>query len=503
MSIPKEPRQLMINLMYIVLTALLALNVSAEIINAFFTIDRSLNESSLVVGQSNAQLLAAISQQAEAYSQYEVYQDKAMKAQEISSIFYEQVETLRQQIIEEAGGLDEDGFPIRKTDKNITTRLLLNEGGANLLKEQIEETRASLLALIEEETNKRLLSTSIPLHISEPPATAETQDWASFTFQQMPVAAVLPILGKFQNDVKITETAILNYLLEKTNGEMIKPNAFVPVIAAEKSYIIRGEDYTGEILLAAYSSTADNIRVKVDGEALVVENGKAFFKKRARTNGRKKHQLEIELENPITGEVERFEKEFTYEVGERSVTVAADKMNVLYIGVENPLSISAAGVRGSLQVNANGTSIEKRGGKYIAKPTRKGLATISVSGQGLAPTQFEYRVKRIPDPVIKLGTNKGGSMKVAAFKVQQGLIADLEDFDFDARCNVQSFEVARVPKNADVQSAINEGGRFRGEAKRIVENAKRNDTYYFEKVKVRCPGDTAGRSINGLIFHIK
>ena len=217
----------------------------------------------------------------------------------------------------------------------------------------------------------------------------------------------------------------------------------------------------------------------------------------------KKHQLEIELENPITGEVERFQKEFSYEVGERSVTVSADKMNVLYVGIDNPLSISAAGVRGELNVSADGINLRKDGGRYIAKPKRKGIATFNVSGKDLATTSFKFRVKRIPDPVIKLGNKPGGNIRAAEFKVQQGLIPVLEGFDFDAKCQVQSFEVARVPKSDDVQASRNTGGRFKGEAKRIVERAKRSDTYYFDKVKVRCPGDEVGRNINGLIFHIK
>ena len=279
MSIPKEPRQLLVNLMYIVLTALLALNVSAEIINAFFTIDQGLNESNAIMDRSNEQLFEAINQQASAYSQYKPYKEKAMKAQAIASLLYNNIETLRQQIIEEAGGLDEKEQPIRKTDKDITTRLLIQQGYGKQLQDQVLETREALLDLIEEEDLRRLLANSLPLNIPEVPADANYQDWPSFTFKQMPVAAVLPILAKFQNDTKIAETTILNYFLERMNVQFSKPDQFLPVVAADRTYVIRGEPFTGEIFLAAYSSTADNIRVRVDGTTIPVANGKAFFSK--------------------------------------------------------------------------------------------------------------------------------------------------------------------------------------------------------------------------------
>jgi gliding motility-associated protein GldM len=504
MSIPKEPRQLMVNLMYLVLTALLALNVSAEIMNAFFTIDRGLNESSQVVERSNEQLMAAIQQQAEAYSQYEVYQNKATKAQQLSATFYDEVEKIRQQIIEEAGGLGEDNLPVRKRDKDITTRLLITEGKGDSLKNRIMQVREAFLGLIDEEAGKQILANAIPLNIPPVPQEAKTQDWATFTFKQMPVAAVLPMLAKFQNDVKITQTTLLNYFLEKMNAQISKPDAFVPVISAEQSYVIRGEEYLGEIFLAAYSTTADNLKVSVDGIELPVENGKAVFRERARSNGSKKRKMEIDLENPITGEIETFEKEFTYVVGERSVTVSADKMNVMYIGVDNPISISAAGVPSSeVEVSATGTTLSKRGNGYVAKPTRPGVAEVTVSGGGLKPTKFKFRVKRIPDPVVKLGNKKGGEIKKAEFKVQQGLLAVMENFDFDARCRVQGFEVVQVPKNSDVRTAMNEGGRFGSAARSVIDNADRGDLYYFDKIKVRCPGDQVGRSMNPLVFKIK
>ena len=161
MSIPKEPRQLMINLMYIVLTALLALNVSAEIINAFFTMDDSLKGSNAIVNSSNEQLMKAINEQSEAYSQFQPFKMKAEEAQVLSTKLVEEVGKLRNLLIDAAGGLGKDQLPKRKTDKDITTRLLVNEGRGEALQQQIEGAREDLLNLIEDEDAKKELAIKV------------------------------------------------------------------------------------------------------------------------------------------------------------------------------------------------------------------------------------------------------------------------------------------------------------------------------------------------------
>ena len=504
MSIPKEPRQLMINLMYIVLTAILALNVSAEILNAFHTIDESMEESSEVVNRSNQQIYQAIKTQAEAYTRFEPYREKADAILTLTETFYDYVEQLKQNLVREAGGLDESGQAVRKTDKDIPTRILVNEGRGEELKQKVIEARNDLLQLLDEE-ERTVLKNAIPLNLKKVPKKKKKKNWAQFTFQQMPVAAVLPILSKFQQDIRISETVLLNYFLGKTGIEINKPDAFVPIISMEKSYLTSGETFNGEISLAAYSSSSDNIAIWVDGQPYEVANGKAIFSRPVGSSGTHTHHVKVELSNPVTGEKEVFKKDFSYEVGTRSVTVSADKMNVLYIGVDNPISISAAGISsGSIRVNASGTQITRTAGnKYRANPSHTGTAVISVSGDGMAPVTFEYRVKRIPDPVAQLGRRKGGQLSAGEMRVQEGLIPVLEGFDFDARCNIVSFEVVRVPKNDDAKVADNQGGKFQPRALDIVQQARSNDIYYFDDIRVKCPGDEHTRNISGLIFKIK
>lgn len=505
MSIPKDPRQLLINLMYIVLTALLALNVSAEILNAFMTMDHSLNESSELVSRSNQQLLAAINTQADAYSQYDPLRQKAAETQTISREFYDYVDQLKETLIDASGGRDEHQLPKNIKDKDTPTRMLIEEGRGDELEQKIKTVREQLLGLIDDPATRNQLAASIPLDIIPLPEDTDKHSWAQFNFQQMPIAAILPLLSKFQNDVKTSETTILNYFLGQTDNATIKPDAFEAVVAADKSYVIRGEELSAEIFLGSYSSTADNIAVSVDGRSYPVRNGKAIFKTRPAGIGNKQFEAMIKVTDPISGKEETYRKQFRYEVGERSVAVSAEKMNVFYVGVDNPVAISAAGVpSGEVEVRAEGLVISKTAnGKYIARPQRPGNAKIVVSGGGLNPTTFQYRVKRIPNPVPRLGSKDGGQISAGEFKIYNKILSVLENFDFDARCNISSFELTRAPRNNDPLTVKNTSGNFSGETLRLVSRANRGDVYYFENIRVKCPGDSVTRKLNSMVFRIR
>lgn len=502
MSIPKQPRQLMINLMYLVLTALLALNVSAEIMNAFNNIDESMNKSASLLGQTNEIIINEIYKQADVYDRYIPLKEKANHTMKETASFISLIDLIKDRIINESGGLLPDGNPKNNRDKDTPSRILINEREAYKLETAILSLRNSYLKLAGNDNQS--LSDKLPLNLSKVPTNAKTKDWAVYNFRQMPVAAVLPILSKYQNDAKVSETVILNHLLTQTGAE-IKPDQFIPIISMEKSYLTTGETFKGVITLAAYSSTADNITISVDGRPLNIDNGKAYFEETARSIGKKKHHLKINLTNPLSDEEQEFEKEFYYEVGEKSATVAADKMNVMYVGVDNPLSISVAGVPSHRTVvRADGTPLQHlSGSKYMARPTTTGRAKIKISAPGMAEEVFEYRIKRIPDPTPSLSGNTGGNIKAAEFRVQEGIYPELKDFDFDARCKVIGFEMVRVPKSGDAQMVLNNGGKFNSVVKQLVQKAKARDRYYFDNIKAKCPGDVHSRKLNSMVFNIK
>ncbi len=507
MSIPKEPRQLMINLMYLVLTALLALNVSAEVMNAFFSLDRGLLGSREIVEKSNARLTESIAKVAEAYNkpENEKYKNNAMEAQRISQDFVKYIDGVRSKLFDIAKGPSTNDPTIPKDirNKDVTTNLFINEGLGKEIEDKIIETRKQLLALAD---NDEATSAAMPLDIEKLPANTKMKNWAELKFKQMPVAACFPILGKLQSDVKSSASAVLNYCVKKVSGEdEIRFDSYEPVVSAAKSYLIRGEKYEADIFLGAYSTQADNIRISVNGNGLPVQAGKAHYTAGAEGLGEKKFNVVINVVNPLTKDTKTYQKEFLYEVGERSVAVSLDKMNVFYIGVENPISVSAAGVSSNeVKVTPSGVSIaNKGGGHFIVTGTTPGEASLTVSGGG-ASTTFKYRVKRIPDPVPMLGAkHRSGSMGNGEFKAQGGIAAILENFDFDAKCDIVGFEATYLPKRQDPIGRQNAGARWSGDVGELISKAKPGDSYFFDDIKCKCPGDPAARNIGGLAYKIR
>jgi hypothetical protein len=186
-------------------------------------------------------------------------------------------------------------------------------------------------------------------------------------------------------------------------------------------------------------------------------------------------------------------------------------MNVFYIGVDNPVEVSAAGVP-SGQVNVSmsgqggGTISRNADGSFnvkVTRPTAKGeAAIINVTAPGLSAKK-DFRVKRIPDPVARLSKESSGTMGNGEFKAQRGVLAALDNFDFDARCDIVGFQLVRVARRQDPEIAVNGGGLYGAEARQLVDKAKPGDTYYYENVKAKCPGDVAARPINPMVFKIR
>lgn len=525
MSIPKEPRQLMINIMYLVLTAMLALNVSAEIINAFFMIDRGIVGSNKIIDKSNEFALTALEQNVKQDEErYGKLLTAAKEVQKISKDFTTYITGIRDKMVEETDGYypatddKHAGQPKGYKNKDVTTRVLVKQGEGEKIKERVLATREELIKIMQglkgtkgtNITDESIaeLEKSITLNISNEWEKSKKPSWSYFTFNQMPLAAIFPIFSKFENDMKSSEAAVLNYLIGQVGAKTFKVDNFLPIASAPKSYIIAGDEYSADLTIGASSkSVYDNMSIRVNGASVPVKDGIATYTARPTTPGVQKYKVAITLTNPTTNEVETYEKEFEYEVGRRSVTVAADKMNVFYIGVDNPVSVSAAGVStNDLKVSASGGGIRMSpagNGKYNVTVSEPGDARITVSGGGLAATNFAFRVKRIPDPTPQLGRSKGGTMPNGEFKGQEGLIAMLDGFDFDARCDIQGYTLVYIAKREDPIDSDNAGGRFNDKSQRLVARAKPGDVYYFNNIKARCPGDKAGRPLGTIAFQIR
>lgn len=520
----------MINLMYLVLTAMLALNVSAKIINAFFVVNDGIQANNDITDKSTEFTFEALQLNAEQdLNKYQPLVDAAERVMQVSDDFTGFVESIRDTLVNASGGYypedakEHAGQPKGYKNKDITTRILVDQGLATTLKERIADARKQVLEIIYElngaegtainEESLANLESQISLGISdaykhENKPGRDTVSWEEFTFKQMPLAAVFPLLSQYSNNMKSSEAAILNFLVDQLGKETFKVDNFIPISAPKKSYVISGETFETEISVGANSSAInENVSIRVNGQSLPVDNGTAKYSVRTSGTGLQTYKVDVTLTNPTTGDTETYSSDFQYEVGRRSVAVSADKMNVFYIGVDNPISVSAAGVS-SNQLNVTGSggglTLTPAGpGKYTAKVSSPGTAKVTVSGGGLTPTSFDFRVKRIPDPVARLANETGGTLGNGVFKAQQAVFAELDNFDFEARCEIVGFTMIYAPPREDLREATNAGGIFTGTALELKNQAKPGDTYYFNNVRAKCPGDRDSRKVNPLVFKIR
>ncbi len=539
MSIPKEPRQLMINIMYLVLTAMLALNVSAEVMNAFFTLDKGNMDTMAIVDEqlnsSEAALKELLSD--ESKQKFRPIEPAIQQVRAKSAEFMTYVNELRDLMIDASGNnngsVDEGDYKedhgntvIKgKKNKDVTTRLLVDEGRGEELKEKIKSTRQELIDIYSRllEENKQVfglndaqvaakeqsIGANMAFNVNEDIwKGTDKESWADFKFRQMPLAAVLPLMSQIQADLKTSEANMVNDMISLAGGKTITFDKFFPVVQADRSYVVGGEQIKAKISVGTYSSTLDpaNVRISVNGSPQRINpDGTADYNITGSGTGSKTVPLSVAVTNPLTGEVTEGKGEFTYEVGSRSVAVSADKMNVFYIGVDNPMTVSAAGVSSNdVRVNVAGAASSKvNNSSYVIKPTTPGNATVTVTANGTTLGSFPFRVKRIPDPQARLSGKVGGTIGSGEFKAQGGVGAFLDDFDFDATCQVAGFEIVYVAKRQDAVPNNNGGARYDGTSRELVNRAKPGDTYYFNNVRAKCPGDNSTRQINSMVFTIR
>lgn len=193
-----------------------------------------------------------------------------------------------------------------------------------------------------------------------------------------------------------------------------------------------------------------------------------------------------------------------------SVAIEVVKMNVLYIGVDNPLRIAAAGVPNhELLVELIGEgSISGADGDYIVRVVKPGEIKVRVSRKVGQEIKFvvdqKYRVKRIPDPAPRMdGRYRSSSIPIEAMLTSKGIVLLLENFDFDAICEVVGFEATYLPLEEDPITRQNQGGEWNAGVLEWVKKAKPGDAYFFDNIMIKCPGDVNPRNVGGLAYKIR
>lgn len=444
--------------MYLVLMAMLALNIDPSALLAFKQVNRGLDNAAAAFDAQNTSVIQAIKEKADDKGEGSAaakFLAQANKAEEISLEGQKLIDTIIGEIEKEAV-TNKGEFDYNDKDAGAIVMISdkIKEGRAAELKLKLDDVQKRFSDLVNEteglsDEEKAELIKNFPI-TTEIPADAENDQgygWEQYTFQGKPAVAILTLLKQAQNDIKTTEGSIIGKFAQKLDIDNLKFDQFKAAVIPSSTYLQQGDTFEAQIFLAASSSQGgNNYTVNVNGSNVSVDS-KGIAKYTAR-NGVGEHSINgsITVTNPETGEVTRvpFENPVKYQVAAPSATVSADKMNVFYIGVDNPVSVSAAGVPlNKVTASCSGCQMTKKGaGKYNVRATKQGKVNVSISANGKNMGTSEFRVKRIPDPTPKIGVLKSGTpVSSGSMAAQSFLQADLENFDFDAKFKVLSYQM--------------------------------------------------------------
>jgi gliding motility-associated protein GldM len=396
---PETPRQKMIGMMYLVLTAMLALNVSSEILNGFSMVDNSLHKT---IESSDARNKALYADFQDLFdknpAKVREWLDKAKAVKQKSDDVYSYIENFKRQIIRitDKAEANDSAYVSQINAKDNLDKAAeygLVKGNGKILQKKIEDYRDFLVKLSANNPSKQKLYQSI----FSTKKTKDGKSWQIAIFEGMPLSAVVTILTKYQSDVRASEAEVVQYLKNQTDAMDFRVNKITALVVPNTRYVIRGGRYTAQIVLSAVDST------KVPGYfvgSAAVRNG--FYEVNCGKSGSYSYSGQIKLPGN-DGTVRSYPFKSDYIVGDPSATLSNEDLNVVYRGIDNKLSISVPGVAAeNVSVRVSGGTVQKAGGKYIIRPTQDGEINISVyakiDGKELPMGGGAYRVKYIPDP---------------------------------------------------------------------------------------------------------
>ncbi len=493
MALPREPRQKMINIMYLVLTAILALNVSNEVIEAFKTVDKSLINSSKNINKSNDVLYNSLTQKlSDPNTNKELattWNENAQKVKTLSTDLAKYIEDLKVELkngaglkMKEKNGVMVEDF--KEDNLDASTRIFETGGKGEELERKLQEYKANVLkidsSIAREFANNFPVSTEVPIG-----QEGKEKSFTASFFHMTPTVAALTILSKFQNNIKNAENQVVTYCHNKIGQVEVHMDQVGVLVGQNSNYLMPGQELVVTAGVGAYSSSA-NPTISINGASVAVDKGQGSYKTIVSGTGERTVAINVTFKGE-DGKLVSVPSSIKYTVGvPGGAAVMLDKMNVFYIGVDNPITISSGSGWDKTSVSMTGGTLSGSNSNRTVRVSAVGTASITVTADGKT-SKFDFRVKRIPDPIIKVGPSSGGRMQAVAFRSQQFVRADLENFDFEAKFSVVSATVYfNVPGDRNVRQATLTSGSL-GAAQSHMDALVPGSSVTFDNIKVVGP----------------
>ncbi|MDR0687830.1 MAG: gliding motility protein GldM [Prevotellaceae bacterium] len=492
----ETPRQKMIGMMYLVLTAMLALNVSAEVLNAFGLFESGLSQTAKVFSEKNdaAETVFRVAN-AENTERVGPWFTKSLDVREKSKLLIDYIESLKVEMVALADGpaalAIKDGkvvgeLLINKSTTEPSSNLMVRQQKGLELKKKLEEHRSYLLSMVKPEAaglidniEKMLETKDIKAH------DGGEKRWEVGLFSDLPVIAAIPLLTTLQVNTLTCEADVMSYFLSQTEVGTVKIDNFDPVVQSVSDYVIRGGKFEAQIFLAASDRTLKP-DVTVNGQKLSSVEGKARYEASANNIG------EQILNGAITLNGKSYPFTYTYTVAEPNVVVSPSKMNVLYRGVLNPIDVSAAGIPDNkVRISVSNGALSRENRQYWINPGDGTICEVSIvaeiNGEERNMGKKMFRVKNVPKPTPEMDGIQGKTATRQQLISSQGIRAIMPpDFDFDLKFSIKSFVVfASIDGYVQEQTAYNQ--MFTDKQKQIMNRLQSGQRLSITEIKAVGP----------------
>lgn len=465
-------RQKMINLMYLVFIAMLAMQIDQEIIRSYYETHSSLEDARKLTEQKNSGIFEKTLEEKaksneEMAQNYQNYLGLKEKIEDLAGF----IERIKTELKDEAGydsskgreGVDDNFTALNNTDPS--TKKFFEGGDENAPSQEGKDLKSKIEALrtfINDNFGKSDRLKSILNRVNGANAALVSEfpngekrngkDWLGYKFYNQPLIAALSNLEVIQSEARNLQSDALALMLQEKVDADIKFDAYEAIVAGP-SVIIQGQPAEAKVFIGTYSNDPNITFSGVDRKS----NGMGF---KTLSGGVGEHTFSgsVSYRN-AKGEMVSlpFKHNYTVIAGSQEVKlqsgalVSADKMNVLYRGVDNPISASMLGVdNATVTLSAPGASVSGGRGKWNVRPGTGNSVNITVSGKqpnGKSVSEtFTFRIKSVPAPQGEIRGQNVVSMPASSIANQQ-VSANIPDFDFPVSFQVTGFSF-KVPGRA-------------------------------------------------------
>jgi len=471
-----SPRQKMIGMMYLVLTAMLALNVSKEVLDAFSKINGGIVKTTQNFDSKNDEVYSAFMRAAETNeAKAGPWRDKAFSVKKEADKIVDDIQRLKFDMVmlsDKKVTFDGVAEPIvdktyddltdaqkhmlmvdvvAKKDRERPGELMINQGKGKDLQLDLEKYRDFLISLVDDPAIQSSLKATFSFPDKKEKYGSGMQSWVQQNFQDMPLIAAVTILSKIQADLRNAESDVIKFLQQEIDAGSLKFTSAEGIQISPRNYVFLGDSFKADVFIAAKDTTQSPVIyvgdydvdengkyfMTGDYDSIPVSKGKGKFAVKTRSEGYKKWGGLISMKTDGGTKLYPFNGE--YQVAKTSYVVSPTAMNILYIlgdNIGNPIDVSVPGVaKDKISLTCDNGIIKKVGSTWEVYPKKTGKAKINVSAEIQDKKRFlgnmEFRVKRVPDPKKKLLGSKNNIIKKSQLLSKNcKVIAQLEDFEF-------------------------------------------------------------------------